>query len=178
MRVRDEGYRVFLSEEIHRYEGAIAQFLGDGVMALFGAPIAHEDAPQRALYAALGIQQRLRGYADNLRKDGIEFSMRIGLNTGLVGFGRVFDLPARFGFEALTFDTTSVFDSVQVGEERFTKTEPNANVLRVTDASRCSVLATTPRAEGLSPCRTWCAAAISGTGLRRRTQPTRSASGR
>ena len=78
---------VFFTEEIHRYEGAIAQFLGDGVMALFGAPIAHEDAPQRALYAALAIRERLRGYAEKLRKDGIEFSMRIGLNTGLVVVG-------------------------------------------------------------------------------------------
>jgi uncharacterized protein YdaL len=66
----------------------------------------------------------------------------VWLNTGLVEFGRSFDLPARFGFEVLAFDTTSVFDSVQAGDRRFTKTEPNANVLRVTDPARCAVLAT------------------------------------
>lgn len=67
----------------------------------------------------------------------------VWLNTGLVEFGRSFDLPARFGFQALAFDTTSAFDSVQAGEARFTKTEPNANVLRVTDPVRCALLATT-----------------------------------
>jgi len=47
-------------DEIHIHEGTIDKFIGDGVMALFGVPIAHEDAPQRALYAALAIQERLR----------------------------------------------------------------------------------------------------------------------
>jgi len=66
----------------------------------------------------------------------------VWLNTGLAEFGRSFDLPARFGFKTLGFDTTSVFDSVQAGDARFTKTEPNANVLTVTDPARCTVLAT------------------------------------
>ncbi|HVN30515.1 MAG TPA: DUF2334 domain-containing protein [Thermoanaerobaculaceae bacterium] len=66
----------------------------------------------------------------------------VWLNTGLVEFGRAFDLSTRFGFEVQGFDTTSVFDSVTAGETLFTKTEPNANLLRVTDARRCVVLAT------------------------------------
>lgn len=67
----------------------------------------------------------------------------VWLNTGLVEFGREFDLGAKFGFVDEGFDTTSVFDSVQAGEYRFTKTEPNTNVLKVVDSDRCRVLATT-----------------------------------
>ena len=97
---------VFFTEEIHRYEGAIAQFLGDGVMALFGAPIAHEDAPQRALYAALSIRERLTGYSDKLKKQGLKFNMRIGLNTGLVVVGRIGD--------DLTMEYTAMGDTVNL----------------------------------------------------------------
>ena len=67
----------------------------------------------------------------------------VWLNSGLVEFGRTFDLPARFGFAVERFDTTSGFDSVQAGEFHFTKTEPKTNVLAVTDPARCQVLATT-----------------------------------
>ena len=51
--------------EVHRYEGTVNQFLGDGIMALFGAPIAHEDHAQRAVHAALGIRRALDGYRDD-----------------------------------------------------------------------------------------------------------------
>ena len=57
-----------ITSEIHRFEGTINQFGGDGVMALFGAPIAHEDAPRRAVHAALGIQRALRDYASILER--------------------------------------------------------------------------------------------------------------
>ena len=57
-------------DAVHRYEGYVAQVLGDGVFALFGAPIAHEDHPQRALYAALLMQEEIRRYADTLRTKG------------------------------------------------------------------------------------------------------------
>jgi class 3 adenylate cyclase/tetratricopeptide (TPR) repeat protein len=107
---------VFLTEEIHRYEGTILQFLGDGVMALFGAPIAHEYAPHRALHAALAIQQRLVGYAEKLKNRGIEFKMRIGLNTGLVVVGRIGD--------DLTMDYTAVGDTVNLASRMQTMAEP------------------------------------------------------
>ena len=55
-----------MMDAAHRYEGYVAQALGDGIFALFGAPIAHEDHPQRALYAALRMQEALRGYADRV----------------------------------------------------------------------------------------------------------------
>ena len=57
-------------DAVHRYEGYVAQALGDGIFALFGAPLAHEDHPQRALYAALRMQEEMRRYGDTLRTKG------------------------------------------------------------------------------------------------------------
>ena len=74
-----------MMDAVHRYEGYVAQVLGDGIFALFGAPIAHEDHPQRALYAALRMQEEMRRYADTLRAKGYPpLLMRVGLNTGEV----------------------------------------------------------------------------------------------
>ena len=70
---------------VHRYGGYVAQSTGDGVFALFGAPIAHEDHPQRALHAALAMQEELRRYAERLRAEGkIPVEARVGVNTGEV----------------------------------------------------------------------------------------------
>ena len=72
-------------DSVHRYEGYIVQSTGDGIFALFGAPVAHEDHPQRALHAALAMQEELRRYADRLRTDGkIPVEARVGVNTGEV----------------------------------------------------------------------------------------------
>ncbi len=77
-------------EQIHTYEGTINKFTGDGVMALFGAPIAQEDHAVRAVSAALGMQRSLRSYGDELKERGdIDFRMRIGINTGLVVVGSI-----------------------------------------------------------------------------------------
>jgi predicted ATPase/class 3 adenylate cyclase len=74
-----------MMDAVHRYEGYVAQALGDGIFALFGAPIAHEDHPQRALYAALRMQEEMRRYADTLRTKGYPpLLMRVGVNTGEV----------------------------------------------------------------------------------------------
>src|SRR4030095_12397476 len=74
-----------MMDAVHRYEGYVAQALGDGIFALFGAPIAHEDHPQRALYAAVRMQEEMRRYADMLREQGrAPLLMRIGINTGEV----------------------------------------------------------------------------------------------
>jgi class 3 adenylate cyclase/tetratricopeptide (TPR) repeat protein len=81
-----------LMDEIHRYEGTINQFRGDGVMALFGAPIAHEDHAQRACHAALATQKALVPYCESLKnRHGIDFKMRIGLNSGPVVVGSLGD---------------------------------------------------------------------------------------
>ena len=70
---------------VHRYGGYVAQSTGDGIFALFGAPVAHEDHPQRALHAALAMREELRRYADRLRNEGkIPVEARIGVNTGEV----------------------------------------------------------------------------------------------
>ncbi len=74
-----------MMDAVHRYEGYVAQALGDGIFALFGAPIAHEDHPQRALYAALLMQDESRKRAEQLRREkGINVQLRVGVNTGEV----------------------------------------------------------------------------------------------
>ena len=89
--IMDSCFKI-LMDEIHRYEGTINQFRGDGVMAIFGAPVAHEDHTQRACYAALGIQKALKGYSEELEEQfGIKFQMRIGLNSGHVVVGSIGD---------------------------------------------------------------------------------------
>lgn len=74
-----------MMDAVHQYDGYVAQALGDGIFALFGAPLAHEDHPQRALYAALRMQEAMRRYADTLRTKGYPpLLMRVGINTGEV----------------------------------------------------------------------------------------------
>jgi class 3 adenylate cyclase len=74
-----------MMDAVHRYEGYVAQALGDGIFALFGAPLAHEDHPQRALYAALRMQEELHRYGDQVRlRHGVPLAMRVGVNTGEV----------------------------------------------------------------------------------------------
>jgi predicted ATPase/class 3 adenylate cyclase len=74
-----------MMEAVHRYEGYVVQSTGDGIFAFFGAPIAHEDHPQRALYAALRMQEEIGKYADTLRLTGrAPVEIRVGINTGEV----------------------------------------------------------------------------------------------
>jgi class 3 adenylate cyclase/tetratricopeptide (TPR) repeat protein len=72
-------------DAVHRYSGYIVQSTGDGIFALFGAPVAHEDHPQRALYAALRMQKEMRHYGDRMRTQGqTPLQVRVGVNTGEV----------------------------------------------------------------------------------------------
>src|SRR2546427_333048 len=74
-----------LMAAVHRYEGTVNQIMGDGIMALFGAPIAHEDHAVRACYAALAMQEAIRAYADQVRQTHqVEIQIRVGLNSGEV----------------------------------------------------------------------------------------------
>jgi class 3 adenylate cyclase/tetratricopeptide (TPR) repeat protein len=74
-----------MMEAVHRYEGTVNQVMGDGIMALFGAPVAHEDHAVRACYAALRMQDVVRRYSDDLRRaQGVEVQIRVGLNSGEV----------------------------------------------------------------------------------------------
>jgi class 3 adenylate cyclase len=87
-----------LSDGVHRFEGTVNQYTGDGIMALFGAPIAHEDHAQRACYAALHLREELRRYGDALRlEQGLNFSVRMGLNSGEVIVGRLLRATGRRG---------------------------------------------------------------------------------
>ena len=80
----DPALHVMMDAE-HRYEGTVKQVLGDGIMALFGAPVAHEDHAVRACYAALAMQAAMRRYAEEVRRShGLEMQARVGLNSGEV----------------------------------------------------------------------------------------------
>jgi class 3 adenylate cyclase len=69
-------------EAVRRYDGYIVQSTGDGIFTLFGAPVAHEDHPQRALYAALRLQDELKRYSDRMRQEGrLPLQARVGVNT-------------------------------------------------------------------------------------------------
>jgi class 3 adenylate cyclase/tetratricopeptide (TPR) repeat protein len=106
-----------LMDNIHKHEGTINQFTGDGVMALFGAPVAHEDHAQRACHAALAIQEAISGYGEKMKKDiGIDFSMRIGLNSGPVVVGSIGD--------DLRMDYTAVGDTTNLASRMQNMAEP------------------------------------------------------
>ncbi|MEK7879097.1 MAG: adenylate/guanylate cyclase domain-containing protein, partial [candidate division NC10 bacterium] len=109
-RLMTRAFELMLSE-VHRYEGTVNQFLGDGIMALFGAPIAHEDHAQRATHAALGIRKALEDYQEDLRRQGIIFQVRQGLNTGLVVVGSI-GSDLRMDYTAVG-DTTNVAARLQ-----------------------------------------------------------------
>jgi class 3 adenylate cyclase/tetratricopeptide (TPR) repeat protein len=108
--------------EIHRYEGTVNQFLGDGLMALFGAPIAHEDHALRAAHAALAMQAALERYREELRGGrAIDFRMRMGLNTGLVVVGAIGD--------NLRMDYTAVGDTTNTAARMQQLAEPGQIVV-------------------------------------------------
>src|SRR5512132_4262885 len=74
-----------MMEAVHRYEGTVNQVMGDGIMALFGAPLAHEDHAVRACYAALRMQDQVTRYAEDARRThGVNVQIRGGLNSGEV----------------------------------------------------------------------------------------------
>jgi class 3 adenylate cyclase len=102
-----DGCFKILMDEVHRYEGTINQFTGDGIMALFGAPVAHEDHAQRACHATLSIQKAIAEYGKGLKDNrGVEFKMRIGLNSGPVIVGSIGD-DLRMDYTAVG-DTTNL----------------------------------------------------------------------
>jgi predicted ATPase/class 3 adenylate cyclase len=80
----------YMIHPIYKYEGLVPRLMGDAILAFFGAPITHEDDPQRAVLAGLEIQQGIKTYADEIRlKHGLEFGLRVGINTGLVVVGEI-----------------------------------------------------------------------------------------
>lgn len=75
---------------VYQYEGIVARLMGDGILAFFGAPVAHEDDPQRAILAGLGILEAIRAYREEIgHRWGVDFDVRVGINTGTVVVGAV-----------------------------------------------------------------------------------------
>ncbi len=106
-----------MAEEVHRYEGTVNQFLGDGLMALFGAPVALEDHAVRAVQAALGILETMNGLSDEVKRErGVELRLRLGLNSGPVVVGRIGD--------DLRMDYTAVGDTTHLASRMQTLAEP------------------------------------------------------
>ncbi|HEY4575772.1 MAG TPA: adenylate/guanylate cyclase domain-containing protein, partial [Thermoanaerobaculia bacterium] len=114
--------------EVHRYEGTINQFLGDGFMALFGAPIAHEDHARRAALATLGLQKLLGEHRDELGGgEGLDLKVRMGINTGWVVVGGIGDQLRR--------DYTAIGDTTNLAARLQQLAEPGA-ILVSEDTSR------------------------------------------
>lgn len=129
--------------EVHRYEGTINQFLGDGFMALFGAPIAHEDHARRAALAALGVQRLLAEHAAELG-DGrsLDLRFRMGIHTGWVVVGGIGDQLRR--------DYTAIGDTTNLAARLQQAAEPGA--ILVSEATR-RLLNGSARMETLPPFR-------------------------
>src|SRR5437773_2823539 len=107
-----------LAEGVERFEGFVDKFTGDGIMALFGAPIAHEDHARRACYAALHLRDEIANYATELRRQhGVGFSTRMGLNSGAVVVGRIGD--------DLRMDYTAQGHTVGLAQRMEALAEPN-----------------------------------------------------
>lgn len=123
--------------EVHRYEGTINQFLGDGYMALFGAPVAHEDHARRAVLAALGVRRRL---ADGEDPALAGVRIRTGINTGLVVVGKIGD--------NLRMDYTAVGDTTNLAARLQQHAEPGT--MLVSDATH-RLIRGYVRAEALPP---------------------------
>ncbi|PQP35460.1 guanylate cyclase [Desulfobacteraceae bacterium SEEP-SAG9] len=119
-----DGCFKILMDEIHRYEGTINQFTGDGVMALFGAPVAHEDHAQRACHSALSIQKSFEDYNYKIDKDfGVDFIIRLGINSGPVIVGSIGD--------DLRMDYTAVGDTTNLAARMESVAEPGSILVSV-----------------------------------------------
>jgi len=128
LEIMDGAFDVLI-EPITRYEGALARLMGDGILAFFGAPIAHEDDAERACRAALEILEGARGYAERLEVErGISgFNVRVGIHTGLVVVGEV-------GSD-LRVEYTAMGDAVNTASRMETAAEPGT-VLITEDTHR------------------------------------------
>jgi len=124
-RLMDRTLRL-MAGTVHRYEGTVNQFLGDGLMALFGAPVALEDHAFRAVQAALTIRETVAGYSEQLKREqGVELELRLGLNSGLVVVGKIGD--------DLRMDYTAVGDTTNLAARMQTLAEPGT--ILMTDAT-------------------------------------------
>jgi class 3 adenylate cyclase len=111
-----------MMDAVHRYEGTVNQVMGDGAMALFGAPIAHEDHAVRACYAALRMQDAVRAYAEEARRgSGVRIQIRVGLNSG--------DVVVRAIGSDLRMDYTAVGQTTHLAARMEQLAEPGTSLL-------------------------------------------------
>lgn len=108
----------YLIKPVHDYEGTVARLMGDAILAFFGAPLAHEDDPQRAILAGLEIIEGIETYRDKIQKQyGMDFAVRVGLNTGLVVVGNI-------GSD-YKFEYTAMGDAINLAARMQTSADPN-----------------------------------------------------
>ncbi len=117
---------------IYKYEGLVPRLMGDAILAFFGAPITHEDDPQRAVLAGLEIQEGIKAYAAEVRlKHGLEFGLRVGINTGLVVVGEI-GSDLRMEYTAIgdainlaaRMEQTAAVGTIQISEETYKLVAP------------------------------------------------------
>jgi class 3 adenylate cyclase/tetratricopeptide (TPR) repeat protein len=122
----------YLIAPVYRYEGTLARMMGDGIMAFFGAPLAHEDDPERAVLAGLAIIDEIGPFCEKIRKElDLEFNVRVGINTGIVVVG---DIGSDLAMEytamgdtvnmAARMEETAEPGTVQVSEETYQMIAP------------------------------------------------------
>jgi class 3 adenylate cyclase/tetratricopeptide (TPR) repeat protein len=117
-----------MMEAVHRYEGTVSNLMGDGIMALFGAPVAHEDHAVRACYAALRMQESVKRYAEEVRRtEGVPIQIRVGLNSGEVVVGSIGN--------DLKMDYTAIGQTVHLASRMEQMATPGS-VLMTADALR------------------------------------------
>ena len=117
---------------IYKYEGLVPRLMGDAILAFFGAPITHEDDPQRAVLAGLEIQEGIQAYAQEIRlQHGLEFGLRVGINTGLVVVGEI-GSDLRMEYTAIgdainlaaRMEQTAAVGTIQISEETYKLVAP------------------------------------------------------
>lgn len=122
----------YMIRPIYKYEGLVPRLMGDAILAFFGAPITHEDDPQRAVLAGLEIQQGIKTYAEEIcLKHGLEFGLRVGINTGLVVVGEI-GSDLRMEYTAIgdainlaaRMEQTAAVGTIQISEETYKLVAP------------------------------------------------------
>lgn len=129
----------YLIQPIRRYEGTVARLMGDGMLAFFGAPVAHEDDPQRAVLAGLDIIKGIRAFCKQVKREyGLNFSVRVGINTGPVVVGEIGTEQA-FEYTAMgdainlaaRMEQTALPGTIQISEETYKMVAPLFDVYEV-----------------------------------------------
>jgi class 3 adenylate cyclase/tetratricopeptide (TPR) repeat protein len=122
----------YMIRPIYKYEGLVPRLMGDAILAFFGAPITHEDDPQRAVLAGLEIQEGIKSYAGEIHlKHGLEFGLRVGINTGMVVVGEI-GSDLRMEYTAIgdainlaaRMEQTATVGTIQISEETYKLVAP------------------------------------------------------